>query len=633
MNKNVYLNIIATILLIAVIVIGLAVVKSVDLMRDRAEQATKQLDSIQSRISNLEKKISEGQVSSPAQSQQKVQEQKTDKAEPQPAKIANLQYYDPNAESGGRLITSIASETKNMNYLINNESFVSAIWDYATDSLTDRNLEHMELFEPKLAESWSLSEDKTTYTIKIRKGVLWHDFTDPVSGKKWSDVEVKAQDFKFYVDVIKDEKTDCAASRTYYQDLEKVEVVSDYEFKVKWSKPYFLSESMTLGLNPLPRHLYHAYEGPFDGKKFNDDHERNRMVVGCGPYRFDRWDKGQRIVLKKWEKYYGKNYGIMPPLENIVFEIIPHPNTQFQSLTSGMIDRMGLTPEQWVNRTNTPEFDEKTGKISKYKYPSRSYSYIGYNLTMPLFQDKTVRQALTHLVNRERILKEVYYGLGRIVSGPSFIDTPYYDKSIQPYPFSIEKAKELLLKAGWKDTDGDGILDKDGKKFEFTILGVSNHPLQERILPIVKEDMAKAGIVMNIRFVEWSVYTQRLENKSFEVCILGWGMGIEDDPYQLWHSSEAEKMGSSNHIGFKNQEADRIIEAIRPCFDLNKRIELCHKFHRLLHEEQPYTFLISPYTLLAQSKSYRNVRVFPGGVETKIMWCPKAEQKPVQGGQ
>ncbi len=626
MNRNVYLNIIATILLVAVIVIGLALIKSNDLMRDRAEQVSKQLETIQGKINTLEKKVSEVKVAAPS-SVQAVQPQDTS------ANIANLEYYDPKAEFGGRLIAAVSSETKNMNYLINNEAFVSAIWDYATDSIAERDLEHVEKFEPKLAESWSLSDDKLTYTIKLRKGVFWHDFTDPVSGKKWTDVEVKAQDFKFYVDVIKDENTDCAPYRSYLQDLEKVEVISDYEFKVKWSKPYFMSESITLGLNPLPRHLYHAYEGPFDGKKFNDDHERNRMVVGCGPYRFERWDKGQRIVLKTWEKYYGRKYGVQPPIENIVFEVIPHPNTQFQSLTSGMIDRMGLTPEQWVNRTNTPEFDGKTGKIEKLKYPSRSYSYIGYNLAMPLFQDKLVRQALTHLVNREKILKEVYYGLGRIVTGPFFIDTPYNDKSIQPYPFSIEKAKELLAKAGWKDSDGDGILDKGGTKFEFTILGVSNHPLQERILPIVKEDMAKAGIVMNIRFVEWSVYTQRLENKSFEVCILGWSMGFEDDPYQLWHSSEADKKASSNHISFRNKEADRIIEAIRPCFDLNKRIELCHEFHKLLHEEQPYTFLISPYSLIAQSKAYRNVRVFPGGVETKIMWCPKSDQKPVPGAQ
>lgn len=627
MNRNVYLNIVATVLLLCVLTIGLALVYSVDLMRKRTEQVSEQLNAIQSKMNNLEKKVAEGSIVAP-----QPQDRQDQKTEPL-AKIANLQYYDPTAESGGRLITAVSSETKNMNSLVNNEAFVSAIWDYATDSLAERNFEHVEIFEPKLAESWSLSDDKTTYTVKLRKGVLWHDFADPVTGKKWTDVEVTANDFKFYVDVIKDETTDCAPLRTYLQDMEKIEVVSDYEFKVRWSKKYFLSESITLSLNPLPRHLYHAYEGPFDGKRFNDDHERNRMIVGCGPYCFDRWEKGQRIVLKRWEKYYGKKYGIMPPIENVVFEIIQHPNTQFQSLLSGTIDRMGLTPEQWKSRTNIPEFDEKKGKLVKMKYPSRSYSYIGYNFNNPLFQDKMVRQALTHLVDREKLLKEVYYSLGRIISGPSFIDSQYYDKNIKPYPFSVEKAKELLKSAGWKDSDGDGILDKDGRKFEFTILGVSNHPIQERILPIIKEDMAKAGIVMKIATVEWSVYTQRLENKNFEVCILGWSMGFEDDPYQIWHSNEADKPGSSNHIAFKNKEADKLIEEIRTCFDLDKRIKLCHDFHRLLHEEQPYTFLITPYSLVGQSASYRNVRVFPGGIESKIMWCPKSEQKAVPSGK
>ncbi len=626
MNRNVYINIIGTILLVCVIFFGIAIVKSIDKMCRSTEKLASNLNDIQSSIANLEKKIAEGRISAPVPSASNVQEQKTSTA---PVKIANLQYYDPNAEDGGRLIAAISSETENMNYLINNESFVSAIWGYATDSLTDRNKEHIEIFEPKMAESWSLSDDKMTYTIKLRKGILWHDFTDPVTKKQWKDVEVTAHDFKFYVDVVKNEAVDCAPERSYLKDLDRVEVVSDYEFKVIWSKPYFLSESITLGLSPLPRHLYHAYEGPFDGKKFNDDNERNRMVVGCGPYRFERWDKGQRIVLKRWEKYFGKQYGIMPHLETIVFEVIPHPNTQFQSLVSGMIDRMGLTPEQWTKRTNIPEFDENTGKIGRYKYPGRSYFYIGYNLNMPLFQDKKVRQALTHLVDRERIVKEVYYGLARVVTGPSFIDSPYYDKSIAPYPFSIEKAKALLAEAGWKDTNGDGILDKNGKKFEFSIIGVSNHPIQERMLPMIKEDMAKAGIVMNITFIEWSVYTQRLENKSFEVCTLGWGMGLEDDPYQIWHSSQADIKASSNHICFKNKEADKLIDEIRVCFDLDKRIKLFYQFHRLLHDEQPYTFLVSPYSLVALSKVYRNVRVFPGGIDTNIMWCPKNLQKPV----
>jgi peptide/nickel transport system substrate-binding protein len=456
---------------------------------------------------------------------------------------------------------------------------------------------------------------------------MWQDFTDPVTKKRWRNVEVTADDFKFYLDVVKNKETDCAALRTYLVDLDRIEVLSKYEFKVCWRKRYFLSESTTLYLSPLPRHLYHAYPGPFDGKKFNDDHERNRMVVGCGPYQFVGWDKGQRITLKRFDNYYGAKFGVAPPLEFIQLEVMKHPQTQLQALLAGEIDQMSLQPDQWVLHTNTPRFAPKTGDLRKIKYPARVYRYIGYNLRKPLFKDKRVRLGLTHLVNRKRIIKDVYHGLARIVTGNFFIGTPYYDKTIKPYPFSTEKARELFASAGWRDTDGDGILDKNGEKFDFTMLAPSNSPKYDKILPIIKEDMAKAGVVMRIRKVEWSVFVQMIGAKKFEACICGWGMSFESDPYQLWHSSQADAKESSNFIGFKNKKADEIIEKIRVCFDLKKRIELCHQFHKLLHEEQPYTFLLSPDALLAQSARYKNVRMFPGGPEEKIMWTPKPLQK------
>ena len=619
-EKNTFLSVVLVVIVIVMVVTGVALVKSVDLLRFRAESISSEMKELQNKIGNVEKQLNDIQMHGG------VAAGKTDLDQSAAEPIANKKFYDPKAVNGGRIIIATGADTKNMNSLVNNEFLVSTIWGYATDSLANRNFEHPEKFEPKLAESWSLSEDKLTYTIKLRKGILWHDFTDPVSGKKWENVEVKAEDFKFYVDAVKNPDTDCAPIRSYLLDLDSIEVVSDYEFKVIWKKPYFLSESVTLELNPLPRHLYHSYDGPFDGKRFNDDHERNRMIVGCGPYRFEKWEKDQRVVLKKFDKYFGRKYGINPPLEYVVFEIIKNPNTQFQTLLSKKVDRINLEPEQWVTRTNIPEFDEKTGFLKKFKYPGRSYSYIGYNMKMPLFQDKLVRQALTHLVDRERILKEVFYGLGRITTGPFFMDTPYYDKSIKPYPFSVEKAKELLAKAGWKDTNNDGILDKDGKKFEFTIFSVAGRETQLRMLPIIKEDMAKAGVVMNIVSLEWSVYIQRLENKSFEACTLGWAMGFENDPYQLWHSAEADRVASSNHISFKNRTADRLIEEMRVCFDMEKRIQLCHEFHKLLNEEQPYTFLIAPYNLIAQYGQYRNVCVFPSGIETQIMWLPEDQQ-------
>lgn len=624
MNKNFYLNIMATIMVMAVILLGVILINSVDRVHFDYLDMQKKLSDMSDSLQQMK---SRPVIVAPVAETTAAVKESAKAAEPEKSgeKIANLEFYDPNAVPGDRMITAIISDVGNMNALINNESTVSTINSFCTSTLADRNYQEPDKFEPLMAESWTISPDKKVYTIKLRKGIMWQDFTDPVSGKEWRSKEVTASDFKFYVDAIKNPDTNCAPMRVYLKDMDRVEVISDYEFKVYWSTVLFQSKETTLTLSPLPRHLYHAYDGPFDGKKFNDDHQRNRMIVGCGPYRLLRWDKDRRVILTRYENYFGGSYGIAPAIKYAVFEIIKHPNTRFQSLLSGSVDRYNLLPEQWVNRTNTAEFGPD-GKISKIKYLSRTFFYIGYNMKNPLFEDKRVRQAMSFLVDKEKILKDVYFGLGETVTGPLFYDSPYYDKSIKPYAFNVEKAKALLAEVGWKDVDSDGILEKDGKKFEFTILQVANHPIQEKMLPLIKEDMARAGVQMKIQTLEWSVYVQRLEQKQFEVCTLGWTIAYEPDFYQIWHSSEADKPFTSNHIGFKNAEADRIIEELKTTFDIPKRIELCHKFQHLLHEEQPYTFLFSPYTLLALSKRYHNVRSFPLGLQQDIMWTPKPEQ-------
>ncbi|MEA2013671.1 MAG: ABC transporter substrate-binding protein, partial [Verrucomicrobiota bacterium] len=527
------------------------------------------------------------------------------------------------------IISPIISETANMNYIINNEAMVSSLWDLANDSIAERNQAKPEIFEPKLAEKWELSDDKLVYTIYLRKGIFWHDFKHPKTNKIFKNVEVTSADFEFYINVVKNEDVDCAPARSYLKDLKKIQVIDNYTFKVFWEKPYFLSESITLGLSPIPKHYYYYYKGTFDGKRFNDDYQINRKIIGCGPYKFVKWDKGQQIIMERWEKYWGKKYGIATPIKKRIFKVVKQPTTQFQSLLAGKLDRMGMTPQLWAERTDIPEFDTENDKflIKKFRYPSRGYSYIGYNQTKEMFKDKETRLALTHLVDRKRILKEVYFDLGRIVTGSFFVDSPYYDKSIKPYEYSLEKAEKLLKKAGWADRDGDGILERNGKKFEFVFMSIANSPTQERLCPILKEDFAKAGIMMQIRPIEWSVYTERLKTKSFDVCCLGWSMGYESDPFQIWHSSQAKIKGSSNHIAFKNTKADELIEKIRVTFDLKKRINFCHQFHQLLHNQQPYTFLIARDSLVAQHKRYKNTPVYPLGMHTTSFWIPLEKQK------
>ncbi len=611
MNNRRTTEILLAFCLIAVAATGYVLVTALDRLRF-------ELESLHATVRTLNEKISSAPLRTAASAV-------PEKPKPE-VPMANAQFFDPEAVSGDRFISSIAADTKNMNYLLNNDATLgNALMPRVMDSLGVRAYDDLNKFLPQMAESWNVSPDGLRIRVKLRDGILWHDFTDPVTKKEWKDVPVTSEDFKFYVDVVKNPKVDAAPLRTYLSDLDSVRVINDREFEVIWKKRYFLSLDMTLSLSPLPRHLYHAYEDPFNPERFNSDNERNRILVGCGPYRFIKWDKGHRILMTRWEKYYGARYGTMPPVKELAFDVIQHPNTRLQALLSKDLDAAPLTPDQWIHRTNSREFGPD-GFLRKFKTSQLVYNYLGFNLSNPLFRDAKTRVALSHLVDRDRIVKDIYYGLAVPVSGPFFPDGPAYDKSIKPYSYSPGLAKKLLAEVGWRDEDGDGVLERDGRKFKFTLMYPNANETYKRMLPIIKEAMAKAGVQMELLGLEWSVCVQRLEKKSFDMCALGWSGGLNPDPFQLWHSSQADVEGSSNHIRFKNAEADRLIESIRVTFDASERQKLYHRFHRLVHEEQPYIFLFAPADLNALNSRYRNVREFPLGIVDTILWTPKAQQ-------
>ena len=597
-------NIILCCLMIAVIFIGIAVVNSNDRLYFSNQKVLQEIELIKSELKN----------------RPVVVEYKKDELKKDAANVANVEFFDRNARFGGKLVRAISADTQNMNAIINNDLTAAEFNSLCSSSLAERNYENPEIFQPMMAESWSISDDGKSYLIKLRKNMKWQGFKDVESGEYIPPKEVTAEDFKFYIDVIRDEEVHAAPLRTYYHDLEEIKILNDYEFLVKWKNRSYGTLESTLSMSPLPKHFYVKAGEKFSGTKFNNDSERNRMIISCGPYKFVRWDKDSKVIFEANDDYWGIDYDIAPPIKELVFELIKHPNSRFQALLSGKLGQLGLTPDQWVQRSESEEF--KKAKLQKYKLLSQSYFYIGYNLKNELFQDKKVRQALTMLVDRERIVRDIFRNEAEIITGPFFKNSKYYDNNIKPYPFDIEKAKQLLAEAGWRDSDGDGILDKDGKKFEFTILAVSSHPIQEKMLPIIKEDMAKAAVDMKIQTIEWSVYLQKLQKREFEVCTLGWSVPYESDPYQLWHSSQADLLNSSNHIGFKNKQADELIEKLRRTFDIKERIRLAHEFHQLIHDEQPYTFLVAPYSLGAVSERYGNLRIFSNSVPS-IIWYEK----------
>lgn len=500
---------------------------------------------------------------------------------------------------GDWIIRHLTAEPGTLNPITSTDAYASTINGYIYESLLRRDEKTLKL-EPELAESWEISEDRLTFTFHLKKNVLWQD------GKPFT-----ARDVLFSFERIRDPRVDAAHLRNYYQDIEKLDVLDDFTIRYRYRIPYFRALEFCGGIPIVPAHLF------TEADDFNR-HPIGRNPVGTGPYRLIRWDTGKEIVLVRNERYWGSR----PHLDRVVFKVITETTVAFQVLKKGGLDLASLRPIQWVRQTQGRRFEENFQKI---KYYQPTYSYIGWNMRRPLFEDRRVRQAMTMLVDRETILKKILFGLGTVVSGTFYINSPEYNQRIKPLPYDPAGAVALLREAGWRQTDSNGILIWDGIPFRFEFLIPSGSKFGEQIATILQENLKQVGIRMEIRKLEWAVFIQRIQAHNFDACTMGWSLSWESDPYQLWHSSQIER--GSNFVGFRSEEADRIIETARQEFDLEKRIPLYHRFHEILHEEQPYTFLFTAEALVAVSRRFENVNVYPMGLYPLEWWVPLELQR------
>ncbi len=272
---------------------------------------------------------------------------------------------------------------------------------------------------------------------------------------------------------------------------------------------------------------------------------------------------------------------------------------------------MGLKPLQFTRLTGTARF-KKT--FNKYKYLSNGYTYMGFNLNNNLFSDKQVRQALSYAVNRQEIVDGVLYGQGLPLACPFKPGTWAYNNTIAPYPYDIQKSKQLLKNAGWVDSDGNGILDKDGQEFEFTVVTNQGNDLRKMTAELMQQAFKEVGVKMNINVQEWSTFIENTINKrQFDAFILGWSLSPEPDPYDIFHSSKTGEK-EFNIVGFNNEEADKMMDKARGTFDQVERKKYLDRFQEILHDEQPYLFLYAPYSLIAVHKRIQNIEEAPAGI-------------------
>ena len=462
---------------------------------------------------------------------------------------------------------------------------------------------------PSLAESWQMSRDCLTLTFKLRKDAKWHD------GRPFT-----AEDVRFSYETMINPKTPTAYREDFLQ-VKDVEVLDPHSLRVTYAKPYAKALE-TWDSTMLPKHLLakHVEEGRLR------EAPQNRQPVGNGPYRFVEWKPGEKIVLVANPDYYeGRPY-----LSRIVYRIIPSQATIFLELKAKGVDFASLTAIQYVRQTNYPAFQKA---YVKHQYPANGYTYFGFNLEDPRFKDPRVRQAFAHAINKQELIDGVVLGMAREATGPYKPGTWVYNPNVARYPYNPARAKQLLAEAGWKDTDGDGVLDKDGQPFAFTILTNQGNEERKKIAEIIQQRLADIGVRVEIRTLEWAAFIKEfIKKRRFEAIILGWGIGLDPDQYNVWHSSKTGP-DELNHISYKNPEADRLLELGRASCRREERKKHYDRLQEVLAEDQPIIFLYFRDALPVVSSRIRGIESSPNGITFNfIRWyVPKELQRYTSG--
>jgi peptide/nickel transport system substrate-binding protein len=417
---------------------------------------------------------------------------------------------------GGQIVVQMTADPPTLNTIIGNEYWASQITAHRIyESLVSNDPYDEPDYRvvPELAERWEVAPDDRTYTFHLRRGVRWHD------GRPFT-----ARDVIATYDKVQNEATKAVSLRSYTKELSGYEALDDFTVRFTFKNPYFLALDVVFGSVPIqPAHVIEA-QSP---AQYNEaaTNPLNRHPIGTGPFRFVEWESNQKIVLERFDGYWGKK----PHLDRIVFRPIKDPTVVLQLAERQEVDVAAVTAQQWSRM--------KGGVLRRSyhrsKYYDSNYAWIGWNLRRPQFGDPVVRKALTLLVDRPGIIGSMLYGLPKAATCHFYWASEACDPKLEPLPYDPVAAAKLLEGAGWVDRDGDGVRERGKVPFRFTLMLPASNETMVHAATKIKEDMRRAGIDMRLERVEWSAFTRRLRDKEFDACTLAWSGDSRSDPTQI----------------------------------------------------------------------------------------------------
>ncbi|MCB9665188.1 MAG: hypothetical protein H6732_13845 [Alphaproteobacteria bacterium] len=468
------------------------------------------------------------------------------------------------------VLNPIVYETAADNYVLSN------IMEPAMDSQFDCELTHT----PRLFESWTWSDDGLEFKVKLREDITYDD-----------GVKVTAKDVALAYELVRDPGV--ASPRSAY--TEKMvdgypKATGEFEVTFRYTKAGDRISLMSqAALGYLPSHVFGELTSE-ERTKLRGHPKSNDPLVS-GPWRLKLHEKNTRFVLEPNGKYTGP-VSLHPKLKRVVFSIIPEYATRLNSLINGDVDLMeGINIED-VDRIKSDHPD-----IRIYSRGYRTSDYLAWNTRLPQFADAEVRRALTMAIDIDDIMKKLIAGTDGTVYAKRSVSTvtpelcKVHADEVTPLPHDAEQAKAILASKGWTDSDGDGILDKDGKPFRFTLATNSGNKRRADASILMQAHLKRIGIDAQLEQRESNTFFEDLRERNFEAALAGWSAALFVDPSDVWSCETDEIKRPFNFTGFCNPEVDALIEKGLAMQDPDEAVAIWKQVQELIYRDQPYTFL------------------------------------------
>jgi peptide/nickel transport system substrate-binding protein len=442
----------------------------------------------------------------------------------------------------------------------------------------------------ELAEAFNWQDDKTL-EVTLRQGVKFHN-----------GAEMTADDVVFTfnriitANAIEYPEAHTSPRKGLIAPLESIEKTGDYTVVMHFIAPW----------PPAMQLLVHQQIVPM---KYLQDVGTKGFIeapIGTGPFKFVSAQPGYtEVVMEKFADYYGGAPDLPPVgpacVDTAVFRVIPEASTRVAALLAGEVNIIQNVPAELVSTLEqVPGIQVKTA-------PGTSPIWMEMNVNKPPFDDVRVRQAMNYAIDKDLIIEAIYGGKAVALPGPLSPNNNFVDKALKPYAFDTEKALALLAEAGWKDSNGDGMLDKDGANFSFTIDTEEDF---RTVSEAVASQLRAIGIDSTVRIWEWSVITPLLKAGEREAFLDSWGDSAFDPVGHMeakWHGLVADTpYGRGNFSGYNNTRVNELIKEGETIIDTAKRQAIYDEAQQLIYDEAPAIFLVLPDVVAAASANVQN---------------------------